>query len=100
MDVLFEQILRIKNGVVACDAEDELVELAVGYLKAALMPEKCNGNIYRKIGPREDVGWRAPVDSPFVDDEGYSVKEKAYDCSGYGSPAQNARALFDCHSWR
>ena len=64
------------------------------------MPEKCNGNIYRKIGPREDISWRAPIDGPFVDDEGYRVEEEAYDCSGYGSPAQSACALLDCHSWR
>ena len=100
MNVLLEQMLRIENGVVACDAEDDLVELAAAYSRAALMPEKCNGNMYRKIGPREDVGWRAPVDSLFVDDKGYGVKKEANDCSGDGSPTQNARALFGRHSWR
>ena len=64
------------------------------------MPEKCNGSIYRKVSPREDVGRRAPVDGPFVDNEGYGVEEEADDCSGDGGLAQNARASFDCHSWR
>ena len=100
MGFLFEQILRIKNGVVACDAENDLVKLATGNLRAALMPEKCNGDMYRKIGPGEDVGRRVPVDGSFVDDEGYGVEKEADDCSGDGGLAQNARALFDCHFWR
>lgn len=100
MDVLLEQILRVENGVVACDAEDDLVELAAGCSRDILMPEKSNGNIYRKIGPGEDVGRRAPVDGSFVDNEGYGVEQEANGCSGDGSHAQNARALFDCHSWR
>ena len=100
MDVLLEQISRIEDGVVACDAEDDLVELAPGNLRTALMPEKRNGDVYRKIGPGEDVGRRVPVDGFFVDDEGYGVEKEADDCSGDGGLAQNARALFDCHSWR
>ena len=47
MNVLFEQILRIEDGVVACDAEDDLVGLAAGNLRAALMLDKCNRNVYR-----------------------------------------------------
>ena len=100
MEVLLEQILRIEDGVVTCDAEDDLVKLAVGNLRAALMPGECNGNMYGKIGPGEDVGRRVPVDGSFVDDEGYGVEKEADDCSGDGGLAQNARALFDCHSWR
>ena len=100
MNVLFEQILRIDDGVVASDTEDDLVGLAAGNLRAALMLEKRNGDTYRKIGPREDVSRRAPVDRPFVDNEGDGVEEEADDCSGDGGLAQNASALFDCHSWR
>ena len=74
MDVFLEQILRIENGVIACDAEDDLVELAAGCLRAVLMPDKCKGHIYRKIGPGEDVGRRLPVNGPFVDNEGYGIE--------------------------
>lgn len=97
MNVLLEQILRIKNGVVTCNAEDDLVELAPGCFRCST---SAKGNIYRNIGPGEDVGRRAPVDGPFVDDEGYGIEEKADGCSGDGSSAQNARALLDCHPWR
>ena len=100
MNVLFEQILRIEDGVVACDTEDDLVGLVAGNLRAALMLEKRNGITCRKIGPCEDVSRRAPVDGPFVDNKGYGVEEEADDCSGDGGLAQNARALFNCHSWR
>ena len=37
MNVLFEQILRIEDGVVACDAEDDLVDLAGVCLRDVLM---------------------------------------------------------------
>lgn len=97
MNVLFEKILRIENGVVACNAKDDLVELARGCLRAASILDKCKGDIYRNIGPSKGVGRRAPVNSPFVDDEGYGVEEKANGCSGDGSSAQNARTLFDRH---
>ncbi len=100
MDILLEQILRFENGVIACDAEDDLVRLAAGCLRAVLMPVKCKEDIYRNISPGEDVGRRAPVNGPFVDNEGYGVEDEANSCSGDGSAAQNARALFDCHSWR
>lgn len=46
MNFLFFQILRIENGVVARDAEDD-----------------------REIGPRKDIGRRVPVDGSFVDDK-------------------------------
>ena len=97
MNFFLRQILRIDNDVVACNAKDNLVELAPGCFRAASMLDKCKGDIYRKIGPSEDVGRRAPVDGPFVDDEGYGIEKKANGCSGDGSLAQNARALFDCH---
>ena len=97
MNVLLEQILRIENGVVACNAKDDLVELAPGCFRASSMSTSTKGDIYRKICPGEDVGWRAPVDGPFVDDEGYGIEEKANGCSRDGSSAQDERALFDCH---
>lgn len=69
MNFLFFQILRIENGVVARDAEDDLAELVAGCLIAASMPGKRNGDIYREIGPRKDIGRRVPVDGSFVDDK-------------------------------
>ena len=91
MDVLLEQILRIENGVVACNAKNDLVELALGCFRgvSGLLRGSTGtkGGSYRKICPGEDVGWRAPVDGPFIDDEGYGVEEKANGCSRDGSPA-------------
>ena len=60
--------------MVACNAKDDLVELARRCFRAASMLDKCKGDIYRKIGPGEDVGRRAPVNGTFVDDEGYGVE--------------------------
>ena len=98
MNVFLEQILRIDNGVVAYNAKDDLVELAPEYFRDASIIDNCKGGyIYRRIGPGEDVGRRAPIDGSFVDYEGNGIEEKANGCSGNGGSAQNARALFDRH---
>lgn len=54
MNVLLEQILRIENGVVACDAKDDLVELAPGCFRAASMLDKCKGGNLQENRPRRE----------------------------------------------
>ena len=52
MNVLLEQILRIENGVVACNAEDDLVELALGCFRSALRLYKRKGVELQENMPR------------------------------------------------
>ena len=52
MNVLLEQILRVENSVVACNAKDDLVELAPGCFRAALGLYKYKGGYLRENTPR------------------------------------------------